>query len=190
MTLLNAKTAPGTRSGVPGSQARATQRGFTLIEIAIAVAIVGVGVVALMMAAGSTTRVNSTSRKMTHAVYLAGEIREWTLALPFSDQDEGDMDNPPGPDGSDPENFVDDLDDLLGEGSGITYSPPRDAQGQAIYDMTDWSQTLTLTWLNPDDLSETVADGSSDMVRVEVTVAHNGRDVLSTAWIVARRSGE
>ncbi len=49
--------------------------------------------------------------------------------------------NPPGPDQSDPQTFVDDLDDLM----DVTYSPPRDAHGLPIADMTSWSQTITLT---------------------------------------------
>lgn len=152
----------------------------------MATAIIGVGIVTLMVASGSATQVNAAGRELTTAVYLAGEIREWTLGLPFSDQDEQDADNPPGPDDSDPQDYVDDLDDLM----GVTYSPPRDAQGAAIADMGDWSQTLTLTWRNPDNLAQIVADGSSDMVRVEVAIGHNGRTVLTSAWLVARRYGE
>ena len=87
--------------------------GFTLIEASIAIMVVGLGIVAMLHAMGAGTRINQEGRDITSAVFLAQEIREWTLQLPFSDPDPGAQGNPPGPDGSDPLLFVDDLDDLL-----------------------------------------------------------------------------
>ena len=119
---------------------------------------------------------------MTQAVFLAQELREWTIKLPFSDLDEGDADKPPGPDGTIPQIFVDDLDDLM----DVTYSPPRDGQGMSIYDMTGWSQTITLTWRDPDDLSTVVTAGTSDAIHVQVSIAYNGTEKLTTGWLVTR----
>jgi prepilin-type N-terminal cleavage/methylation domain-containing protein len=170
---------------------RPRRHGLTLIEVAVATAIIGVGVTALMVAAGSTTRVNSASRKLTQAVFIAQEVREWTLNLPFSDPDPGDQGNSPGPDGSDPQTFVDDLDDLSNwDGAGITYSPPRDGQGVAMPDLAGWSQTITLTWRNPNDLTQTVAPGASDIINVNVDVKHNDAGILACGWLVTRRESE
>ncbi|HAU36605.1 MAG TPA: hypothetical protein DCX07_02670, partial [Phycisphaerales bacterium] len=166
----------GVARGVP------TGEGFTLIEVAIATAIIAIGVVALVVSVGSGTRANQAGTELTQAVFLAQEIREWTLRLPYIDPDVADQSNPPGPDGSDPQVFVDDLDDLL----NVTYSPPRDGRGIAIADMPGWSETITLTYRNPDNLSQIVS-GRTDVVRVGVEVFHNSRPVFSTGWIVARR---
>ena len=157
--------------------------GFTLIEVAVATAIIGLGVVALMVAVGSGTRANQGGKELTQALYLAQEIREWTLRLPFADPDPADQDNPPGPDGSDPQVFVDDIDDLM----DVTYSPPRDGQGSAVYDMAEWSETITLTWRRSDSLTTVVADGGSDILHVQVDLSYQGRCVHSTGWLVARR---
>lgn len=164
----------------------AANKGFTLIEALIASVLVGVGIVALLVAAKSGTQVNMAGRNITQATYLSQEIREWTLKLPFSDPDAGDAGNPPGPDGSDPQEFVDDLDDLL----DVTYSPPRDASGQAIPDADGWSQHISLQWKDPDSLGTTVTVGSSDVIRVVITIARDGHDVLSTGWLVTRRPSE
>ncbi|MCE5276778.1 MAG: prepilin-type N-terminal cleavage/methylation domain-containing protein [Planctomycetaceae bacterium] len=158
--------------------------GFTLIEAAIATALLGTGVTALMLAVQSGTSVNGAGRKMTQAVFLAQEIREWTLRLPFVDPQTPN--NPPGPDGTSPQTFVDDLNDLM----NVTYSPPRDAYGSAITDMSGWSQTITMTWRDPDNLSAAVANGASDIVRVEVSVSFKGQPVHTSAFLAVRRSTE
>ncbi len=157
--------------------------GFTLIEALIASVLVGVGVSAMMVATKSGTQVNAGAREITHAINLGQEIREWTLKLPFVDPETPD--NPPGPDGAEnPQSFVDDIDDLM----DVTYSPPRNGTGQALTDMSGWSQKITLTWRNPDDLSASVANGASEMIYVEVLVSRGSQPVLTTGWLVTRRN--
>jgi len=158
--------------------------GFTLIEVMVAIMLIGTGIVALLGASMAGTRSTDAGKKMSQAVFLAREIREWTLRLPFSDPDESDAGKPPGHDGSSPLTFVDDLDDLM----DVTYSPPRDGQFGAIADMTDWSETITLTWRDRNDLDTIVPDGASDVIHVHVSVAHAGKQVLETSWIVVRRN--
>jgi hypothetical protein len=169
------------RSGRPGDR-----RGFTIAEGLIATILLGLGVVSLIVAAKSSTQVNAAGKEITEATYLAQEIREWTLKLPFSDPDLADKDNPPGQDGSDPQSFVDDLDDLM----GVTYDPPRDGEGQLLHEMSGWSQTMTLTWRHPEDLQAVVFPGTSDIVFVEVDVSHEGKPVVKTGWLVTRREHE
>ncbi|MCK4625798.1 MAG: hypothetical protein KAV00_10840 [Phycisphaerae bacterium] len=156
--------------------------GFTLIEALIASIIVGLGITALLMASKSGTQVNANAREITHAVNLGQEVREWTLKLPFLDPETPD--NSPGPDGAeDPQTFVDDLDDL----KTVTYSPPRDANGQAISDMTGWSQQITLSWRQQNSISQTVSDGASEIIYVEVVISYEGQSVLTTGWLVTKR---
>jgi len=162
---------------------RAGRDGFTLIEVAVATAIIGLALAALLGAVASGTRTNDAGKKLTQAVFLAQEIREWTIGLPFSDPDPGDADNPPGPDGSNPQTFVDDLDDLM----AVTFSPPRDGGGAPITDMTQWSETITLTWRDASNLSSTVSAGSSDVIHVQVDISYQDLPVLTTGWLVGRR---
>jgi hypothetical protein len=145
--------------------------------------IIGLGAAAIMVSAASNTRANDAGSKLTEAVFLAQELREWTLGLPFSDPDPGDQGNPPGSDGSDPQDFVDDLDDLM----GVSYTPPRDGTGAAIDGMNGWTQSISLTWRDPDDLTSTVSAGSSSIIYVEVTLSFQGTEVMETGWLVAER---
>jgi prepilin-type N-terminal cleavage/methylation domain-containing protein len=165
-----------------GRRSPASRAGFTLIEVAIATAIIGIAVVALLTALAAGTRTNSAGQELSQAVFLSQAVREWTLTLPYSDQDDADQGNPPGPDGSDPQNFVDDLDDLL----SVTYSPPRNSMGEKLTDMIGWSQIVSVTYRQPSDLDTVVSPGPTDVARVEVTIQRSGRDILTTGWLVTR----
>ena len=162
---------------------RQNRSGFSLIEVAIATIILGVGITALLTCLGSGTVANYEGAKLTQAVFLAQELREWTLKLPFSDLDPADANNPPGPDGADPNTFVDDLDDLM----DVTFSEPRNAIGSPIANMPGWTESIYITWRSTDDLLTTVAAGTSDLVDVMVTINYNGAEVLQTRWLVSRR---
>ena len=160
--------------------------GFTLVEVVVATILVGLTLTALMVSMRSNIRVNDAGTKLTQADFLAQEIREWTLTLPFRDQDVGDRDNPPGSDGTSPQTWVDDLDDLM----NVTYCPPRDGQGFAITALPAWSQTITMTWRNPNDLSQTVTNGTSDIIYVNVDVKYENKLILSSKWLVTKKPGE
>ena len=164
------------------TRARAGAGGFTLIEVLMASAIVGIGMAALLTAAHSHTQANGRGRDVTQATFLAEGIREWTLTLPFRDPDTPD--NSPGSDGSSPQVWVDDLDDLM----DVTYSPPRDALGVEMSDLDNWSQTITMTWRDPANLETEVTAGSSNIVHVEVTIVHNSESVLTTSWLIVERT--
>lgn len=133
--------------------------GFTLIEVAIAVAIVGIAVVALLTALASGTRTNTAGQELSQAVFLSQAVREWTLAMPYSE-----------------------LDDL----ADVTYSPPINSMGHEISDMVGWSQTVTVTYREPEDLNTVVSPGPTDVARIEVDIRRNGRDILNTGWLVTR----
>ena len=166
-----------------GKYQRQSPAGFSLIEVLVAIATISVGIVAMLTAVGSSTRVNGEGRRITQASFIAQELREWTVKLPFSDPDPGDADNPPGPDGTNPQVFVDDLDDLM----NVVYNPPRDGLGSPVTDLVGWSQSIALSWRDPDNLSTVVAAGTTDVIHVQVTVARNGTEVLTTSWLVTRK---
>ncbi len=64
---------------------RAQARGFTLIEAAMAVIIIGVGVLAMVDAQQAFVRANLWSSHAASATFLANEIREYTRHLPKHD---------------------------------------------------------------------------------------------------------
>ncbi len=152
--------------------------GFTLIEVAIATVIIAVGVIALMVGVGSSTRINGSGRALAQAVILAENIREWSIKLPFFDPELTD----PGTIGSETgETVVDDLDDL-----DQPFTPPRDSQGNSITGLTNWKQVVTVQWVDETNLG-TISSTATDTVMVAVEIQLNLKPIYSTSWLVARR---
>jgi len=146
---------------------RVARGGFTLIEVAVATAIVGVGVAALMVSLASGTKVNGQGQRLTQGTVLAQEIREWSFTVAY-----------------------DSLPSLAN--GGAPYSPPRDGQGGLISNLTGWSQKVTVTWRDPTDL-QTGSFTKTDVAYVQVDVSFKDRLqvcnslVLSTGWLVTRK---
>jgi len=170
---------------------RSRRGGFTLLEIAVATIIIGVGLTALMATMRAGTSANSSSNKLTTSLFLAQNIHEWTRRLPFRDPDPEDAGNPPGPDGgTSPQDFVDDVDDLM----DVTFCPPRDGTGAKILSLPDWSQTITMTWREPDDLllktpaAPTPAPGSTDTILVTVDIKYRGTPVYTMRYFIFDRT--
>lgn len=84
---------------------RTRSGGFTLIEAALVIIIIGTGVVSMMELMATGTRANSVSAERVTALTLARNVREHALTLSY---------------------------DQVRALSGHTYSPPIDADGAAL----------------------------------------------------------
>lgn len=166
------------------------RRGISYVEIIIATMIVGLCFTAILSSIQSSTKTNEASTDHTQAVFLAQQIREMIMNMPFRDpQTPG---NTPGPDSSSPATFADDMDDIM----GMTYSPPLNSTprapssgnvlGTAITDpaLANWSQTITMSWRSPTDLTTEVQAGTSDIVYVQVEVKNSTESILTMGWLV------
>jgi prepilin-type N-terminal cleavage/methylation domain-containing protein len=145
---------------------RHTQRrnGFTLVEVAAAMVLMAIGMIALVMASGTVSRVNAGASEMSQATMLAQEIREYCIGRPPGDSD---------PNG-------------IGDAGVTVYNPPVDATGTAMSSMDDWTQTVTRSWVNPDGMGSDPNGAIGDCMQVVVTVSRNNRTLLTTCWLVTR----
>src|SRR5262245_59999699 len=100
-------------------------RGFTLIEASLATVIVGVGVVAMLELIAAGTRVNVDGTERTTAINMAKNVREYALKLTFAQQA------------------------ALG---GSQWSPPIDSRGTVVSDFDGWTQTVSVSAVNPKNL--------------------------------------
>ncbi len=174
-------TSAGTRGGGRGA--------FTLLEVLLAVIIMGMGIVATLNSMKYSTISNNRSSRWTEAVFLAQEIRTWTENLPFSDQDTGDLLNAPGPDNyqADGSPYVDDLDDLMNAG----FTPPRNSLGNPINRLAGWTVNISMDWRSDADPSVSIAEPAQaidgNLAHIQVTViAPDGEGLLTTGWLCAR----
>jgi len=133
-------------------------KGFTLIEILIAVILVGLGVAGLVGANAAFSQSNGAGVELSTAEFLIEQIREMTTMTDF---------------------------DLLHNFDEIVYSPPKDARGNDLSGFDSYSQTITVENVSGSNFENVVTDFSSDFVRVSVEVRKNSRLICSTSWLRA-----
>jgi hypothetical protein len=153
--------------------------GFTLIESAIATVIVGTGILSMVAAQQAWHRQNDWAERAAIGTRLGNEIREMTFNLARHDPVTGAALWGPELNEVDILDF-DDLDDFDGEdGEGLILSDdqgngPVNALRDVIPGMQGWSQEVRVFNIDPSDVNLDVADGTSDLMRVEVQVFWQG----------------
>jgi prepilin-type N-terminal cleavage/methylation domain-containing protein len=162
------------------------RRGFTLLETALAMVIVTVGVVAIIDAFRAFNKSNSWSSQEGTATYLANEIRELSRRLPRHDPTSGLVlsAGQPAADLNEDKAVIEDYDDLddflktkfgtVGPAQTNTQSGPIDAFGNIIYEvdvngdikldgfgkpipLQGWSQVVKVEKVNPFDFTDALA---------------------------------
>ncbi len=194
---------PDARLATPDPRAA----GFTLIEAALTMVIVGVGVLAMVSAQQAYHMKNDWANRTGTAQMLANEIREMTLSLPQHDPISGNANlgvetNEIVSGSADPQKDVinyDDLDDFAGmidgagEGSGVTFNPPINGLRAEVADLDRWRQQVEVTKVLPDDINTSLGLlGLTDLMRVTVTVGYRPGsatefdNITSMTWVVTR----
>ena len=162
------------------------RRGFWIVESAVAIAVIGIGVVAVVGSQQAWHIQAVASEELATGMRLASEIRELSLLLPSNDPVTGDTTWGVEIGETIPID-ADDLDDLdnavfsASDGSG-----PIDATGTVIVGMAGWEQQVLVQSVNPFDITQVVTDGSTDTVQIEVTVMHDGKEIMRLPWIAPR----
>lgn len=188
---------------------RRSAAGFTLIEAALTMVIVGVGILAMVSAQQAYHQKNDWAQRTGTAQMLANEIRELTLTLPHHDPISGRTNL--GPESNEesaipnPQEDVinyDDVDDFAGNvsganfGDGVIFNPPINGLRLELEGLDQWSQAVTVENVFPDNLIAGPSDiqplGSTDMMRVSVVVRYQQNEdarienITSMTWVVAR----
>ena len=136
------------------------QNGFTLVEALFATMLLGLVVVALAAASGAFTMANGYGVDLSTAEFLIEEVRERTANVDF--------------------------DTLVATYDGQTFSPPEDISGTSLSQFSDFAQQVTIERVQSGNFGQIDSTGTSDFIRVTVTVTKGGNAVSSTSWIRAR----
>ncbi len=143
----------------PRKRRQSRGRGFTLIEVAIATVIIGVGFTATLQLLAAGTVANKEGAELTTAIHLAGNIHEASLRTPY-----------------------DNLFTLQG-----SHSPPLDANLRAMAGMDGWQQVIDVTYVDPDLVTNAVPDTQEESTaRVIVTINRSGKFVYRASWLATK----
>ncbi|MCY2950982.1 MAG: hypothetical protein NTU53_03280 [Planctomycetota bacterium] len=141
------------------------RRGFTLIEAALATAIIGTGFIAMFQLFTSCTRDNSAGAQMTTALMLANSIQEAMANLTF--QDPSTSTTYFGPEPGETLATYNDLDDF----DLSTFNPPIDASRIPITELSQYSQLVTVMPVLPYEPSCNNNETSPDFAKTTYTGA-------------------
>jgi prepilin-type N-terminal cleavage/methylation domain-containing protein len=154
--------------------------GFSIIEVLIAILLVGLAIASLVAANGALTKANGAGTELSTAEFLVEQMRELTTLLPVVDPETED--SVFGPEDTETLAGYDDLDDF----DGASFSPPIGADRNALDDLAAYSQELTVENVSASDFEQVVGDHLSSFVRVTVKVSLNSRGISSASWLRAR----
>jgi prepilin-type N-terminal cleavage/methylation domain-containing protein len=153
--------------------------GFSLIEVLVAIMLVGIAIVSLVGANRVFTQANGSGAELSTAEFLAEQIRELTATLPVVDPQGGTAVFGPEEPGL---ASYDDLDDF----DGASFCPPVAADRTVLNDFAAYRQDIIVQNVGQSNFDQVVTDHVSNFVRVTVSVSLNGRRISSAIWIRAR----
>ncbi|MHC4757746.1 MAG: prepilin-type N-terminal cleavage/methylation domain-containing protein [Planctomycetota bacterium] len=136
-----------------------TKQGFTLVEVLVAVMLIGIAVAALIGSNISFTQANNFGTELSTSEFLAQQIREFSAMINYSN---------------------------LHSYDGVSYNPPKGLDGQDLTEFSEYTQQIAVENVSDSDFESVVADHSSNFVRVTVSVLINSQEILSSTWIRAR----
>lgn len=155
-------------------------KGFSIVEVLIAIVLVGVAIASLVASNIAFTKANSVGTELSTAEFLIEQIRELTTLLPVLDPETED--DIFGPETGETLATYDDLDDF----NGASFSPPIGSDRIAMSGSAAFSQQVVVENVSASNFEQVVGPHTSDFVRVTVKVFLNTRKISSASWIRAR----
>jgi prepilin-type N-terminal cleavage/methylation domain-containing protein len=134
--------------------------GFSIIEVLIAILLVGLAIASLIIASGSFTKANSAATDLSTAEFLIEQIRERSISAKYSDL-------------RNLEHF-----------DGVIFSPPISANGESLDNFVAFSEQIIVVNVRESNFEEVVAYDSG-FIRVTVKVFLNSKEISSASWLRA-----
>ena len=151
---------------------------FTLVEAVVSLLIVGAMLVATLSTVGA-----SRLSKYTISEHSRGQLLAQPLMAEILQQDYSDPNDTPvfGIESGESTTTRVDFDDV-DDHNGWVSNPPEQKDGTQISDLTGWERSVTVEWVNPDDVTQ-VLGSESNAKRITVNVSFNNKNVASLVAI-------
>ncbi len=153
--------------------------GFSLVEVLIAILLVGFAIASLVAANATFTMANGAGADLSTAEFLVEQIRELTVLLPVIDPESTVWTF--GPEGGETLAGYDDLDDF----DNASFSPPIGADRSALNNLAAYRQQVTVENVSASNFEQVEADTASSFVRITVKVFLNSKQISSASWLRA-----
>ena len=179
-----------------GTHSPTARRGFTLIEAAMVMVIIGVGVLAMLDLLAAGTVSNNDAAETTTAMTLASSIRELSMGFPIYDPQQDPKVAPRtwySKEASIEQwDNITDLDgpldtwDTPEEPKGYQkFNPPINGTRKKIDGHDTWAQYVKVETVSPASIRTTLPhDADSEVARVTVKITRDEREVYRTSWLV------
>jgi len=135
--------------------------GFTLIEILVAIVLLGIGIAAIVGSNAAFTQQTSQAGELSTAEFLIEQIRELTALMAVNDPNQAN----------------------ICSFDGDTFNPPIDSQQRPLANFSAYSQAVTVDYVSATNFQLAVTDNSSDFVRVTVRILYNNSEISQAKWI-------
>jgi len=135
-------------------------RAFSLVEVFIAILLLGLSITFLIVANTSFTKGDSLMTDLSAAEFLIGQVRQRSASVKNTDL-------------SSLEHF-----------DNVVFSPPISANGGSLGDFAAFSEQITVGKANDANFVEPPAGADSGSVRVTVKVFLRSKEINSASWLV------
>ncbi len=169
-----------TRSGV-GLPPPRSRRGFTLVEAAICIVLVGVMLVAALSTVGAARLGERVMTNRSQGQLLAQALIAEILSQAYEEPEIAPQFGTEGPENAPGDRSLwDDVDDY----DGWSSSPPEYKDGTPMSVVPGWDRSVSVQWVTPSDLTQ-VSGSPTGVKRITVTASFNG---IPAAELVAIRT--
>jgi MSHA pilin protein MshD len=149
--------------------------GFTIIEAAVSIAIVGILMTTSLTSMGQIAKARKTQAERRAAYELGQQLMIEIMSQYFQDPGASPVF---GPEPGETRATFDDVDDY----NGLIESPPTQQNGTAIPDVaTGWQRSVAVSYVDPSNPSNVVSSSTLKSVTVTVT-APTGKQYALTAF--------
>ena len=148
-------------------------RAMTLVEVVVAMAVLGLVLVSLLQGAPVSVRMQQATSERITAEALARELLEFVSGLPYEESGSVALGVDAGENSAN-RNLFHDVDDF----EGWSESPPLRPDGTPMPGMDSWTREVNVEYVDPDDPSTVLGTGEGAKL-VRVTVLRGAEPVAS-----------
>ncbi|MDD5327171.1 MAG: type II secretion system protein [Phycisphaerae bacterium] len=135
-------------------------RAFSLVEVLIAILLLGLSIASLIVANTSFTKGSAVATDLSTVEFLIEQVRERSASVKYTGLSS------------------------LQHFDNVVFSPPMSADGSSLNSFAAFSEQITVENVSENNLTQVVAYDSG-FIRITARVFLNSKEISSTSWLRA-----